>query len=473
MVLPLVSCTDSTVVEGEPACRELAASQAGTRASIVLIVNDTMRRDRVGIYGGLARTPVFDAFARANLFFRNAYTQAPWTRPAIASLFTGLMPSQHEVGMEVSSGAVNARALADPLATLAELFHDAGYRTAAFISNPWMDRRFGFQQGFDTYDDSFARWGASGNDVSDAALQWLATIPREQPFFLYVHYLDSHRPYPALRFEEIESSRERRDAEPPTALSQAALNEIRANLKIEGTSPLTRALIEPSVTLIAMAYEKGIERFDAVLAHFLEGFARRPDSDRAAVVITSDHGEALYERGYGNHGQGLHDDELAVPLVMRLPGVRGPTEGVSCVVGLVDVLPTLCSYTDVACPQPIAGRSMLAADPSDAPRFLIAEAVGSQPSHRAIRTRDWKLIWEPGVSPSGPREDPHLLYDLASDPGEQRDLWSSDDPRARAARERLAPLLRAELPKAEGGGGRLVPVDEDLENRLRHLGYTQ
>lgn len=470
LALVAAGCERAPEVAGEPVCRELVRSGEPVRpSSVVLIVNDTMRRDRVGAYGGPARTPAFDAFAREHLLFRQAYTQAPWTRPSIASLFTGLLPSQHGVGTERKGEEPHA--LPDAVVTLAEVLRGAGLRTAAFVSNPWMDERFGFQQGFDMYDDSFARWGYPGEALSEAALRWLATVPPDQPFFLYLHFLDSHRPYPPLQMDEIAANRARIDAESNLTLSDATRQEMRQLLQIEGSTPLAGLLVEPRPALVAMAYEKGIERFDRALGVFLDGFAARPGADRAVVVITSDHGEALYERGYGNHGQGLHDDELGVPLAMQLPGVTGPAGGVDCIVGLVDVLPTLCDVFGAACPPHLFGRSMLGGEGE--PRFLLAEGVGGQPTHRAVRSREWKLMVEPGIPPGGPRAVPYLLYDLAADPGERNDLWASDDAGARAARERLEPLLQVQLPKPEGAAGAVVPLDPALEQRLRELGYVE
>ena len=119
------------------------------RPNVVLIVNDTMRRDRGGAYDGQARTPHFDALAAERLLFWGATAPAPWTKPSIASLFTGLYPSQHGVATQPDpSGAASAALeetdlLSGDLDTLAERFRSAGYRTAAFVSNPWLERRLG------------------------------------------------------------------------------------------------------------------------------------------------------------------------------------------------------------------------------------------------------------------------------------------------------------------------------------------
>jgi len=476
LVMILVSigaaaCGRASEIAGEPACGELRGTPPREPVPVVVILNDAERRDRAGVYGGHARTPAFDAFARANLLFLRAYSQAPWTRPSVATLFTGLLPSQHGVGMEAWTPPAAARALASELTTLAELLQAAGYHTAAFVSNPWMSRRFGFQQGFDAYHDTF-EWQYPGEEISKEALRWLATVPPDQPFFLYLHFLDSHRPYPALPMEEINASKERVAADPHRELPAYAKEELRTLVQVEGADPQTAAQVEPSVTLLEMAYERGIEDFDRALALFLDGFARSWAADRAAVIVTSDHGEALYARGYGNHGQGLYDDELAIPLAARLPGISGPPGGVSCQVGLVDLMPTLCSYLGIACPAQLAGQSLIDAGTSP-PRFLVAEAVGSQPRHRAIRGERYKLIYEPGNPPDGPRANPFRLFDIVADPEERSELLASGDARNREIAERMQAILLAPPPPGPQLTERLVPFEGDTEQRLRALGYVQ
>jgi arylsulfatase A-like enzyme len=477
LLLVATACSPSRDTPVEGACRELAGRALAPQAPVVLVVNDTMRRDRLGVYGGLARTPVFDAFANENLRFDHAYSQAPWTRPAIASLFTGLYPAQHGVGMERGEERKRPRALAPEIATLAELLRDAGYRTAAFVSNPWMEERFGFDQGFDLYDASFARWGIGedgpkldGTAVSDKALAWLAGVPDGTPFFVYVHTLDSHRPYPALSLGDLEAQRERVAAPSRVAETDAVRDELRTVVRVLGSKPGSAPLVEPRVAMAEMAYEKGIERFDVALGRLLDGLARRADFATTAVIVTSDHGEAFWDRGYGNHGRGLHDDELAIPLAMRLPGVSGPDGGVSCLTGLVDVVPTLCSYLGLACPDGLAGESLLA--PRSDRRILVSEAVGTAPQHRAVRDRRWKLIWQPDGAPDGTRGNPYSLYDVAVDPGEREDRIDSGDPAARAARDALKAALEAAGPAAPLHTAPTVELDGPVEDRLRALGYV-
>lgn len=481
VVASAAGCSRGTsTAQGEGPCRELRGAPREKHPPIVLVVNDTMRRDRLGLYGGRARTPVFDAFARDNLHFDHAYTHAPWTRPAMASLFTGLLPSQHGVGMEQGAERKTPRALPAAIPTLAELLRDAGYRTAAFVANPWMEPRFGFDQGFDLYDASFARWGAAneeaklpGVDVSDRALAWVRSQPADAPWFLYVHYLDSHRPYPALTLAELEAQRERVASEPPEPRSEPVQREIAANVRVAPSPGSSKPpLVEPRLAMLEMAYEKGIEHFDAALGRLLDGLAQTPGGERAVILVTSDHGEALFERGYGNHGRGLHDDELAVPLAARLPGVTGPPDGgVQCLVGLVDVVPTLCTYLGLRCPDGLAGQDLLAQRPGR--RFLVSEAVGTAPRHRTVRNRSWKLIWQPDGAPDGPRGTPWSLYEIGADPGETRDRFGDTDPEVRRVADELVKALESAGSAAPLHAAPNVPIEGAVEDRLRALGYVE
>jgi arylsulfatase A-like enzyme len=455
--------------------------------NVVFVLADTLRRDALGIHGGRAHTPAFDAFAREHAWLERAVTQAPWTKPSIATLFTSLYPSQHRVtGAPVAqllaefSRAARAPALeglSPELTTLAEVFEAAGYRTGAIVSNPWLERRLGFAQGFASYDDSLVEWDQPGLAISERALRWLEGRDAEAPFFLYLHYMDSHRPYAAVTLEEIAARRgelegDSRPLSEPNRRAIARLVRLGSGLSAAAAGiPVTRALLE-------LAYHKGVEQFDQALGALLAGLERHPARARTALIVTSDHGEALYARGWGNHGRGLYDDELAIPLAFDLPGVRASESPLPCAAGLVDLLPTLCTYLGLACPVPTFGRSLLRApgeSAEDAPRFLVSEGVGNQPEHRAVRGRRYKLLYEPGATGDGGRRDsPWALYDLAEDPGEERDLLApAPTERSRRVFEALSAVLREAVPPYAPPELPSVPLDEELEMRLRALGYFE
>ncbi len=471
-------------IDPDPPCEAIRLSGKPQDVNVILIVNDTMRRDRLGVYGGSAATPVFDEFAREHLYFDRAFSNAPWTKPSIATLFTSTYPSQHRLAShpELRERMRNLRdkevlgavdVLSDGYTTLAEVMRGAGYRTAAFVVNPWMGKEFGFAQGFEVYDDSFARWDVEGEVVSRAALRWLGTLDPKEKFFLYLHYIDSHQPYGVLTDKDVQGNlRLLARGTAPRAAEARPLFEWLAHHPQQQLSPEGLARLEwvgPSLAFFNMAYDRGVEDFDRSLGVFLDGLAAHPAYDSTAVLITSDHGEALFDRGYGNHGAGLHDDEIAIPLAAKLPGARVRDPWVDCTVELIDLLPTLCGYLEIACPAPMFGRDVLH---DDAARYAVSEGVMLKPRHRAIRSRNYLLLWEPDGAPSQ-RKGEYALFDLVRDPPAIRDLLSVDAPAPEAKRtaDELAARLGAAIPPFEAPQPELAPIDPALEERLRALGY--
>jgi len=475
--------------QGEMRCDELRIEALPEASSAVIILNDTMRRDVVGAYGGKARTPNLDAFAEGALLFERAVSQSPWTKPSIATLFTSLYPSQHQVATDPELRRSEAGAggeevmetdrLPRGLVTLAEVLGGAGLRTAAFVANPWLEPRFGFDQGFEVYDASFAAWGASGNAAVDAATEWLEDLAPGERFFLYVHLIESHRPYGRIELDGLDAKREQFNSDTrPTGVDADGL---AAGLRLEDGTPATAAGFRPSRSLFRAAYRRGVEDFDAVLGRLLEALRASEAWERTAVIVTSDHGEALYRRGYGNHGMGLFEDETALPLVARLPGVAPSRGRVGCLVGLIDVMPSLCDYLGVPCPAASAGWSFLDGirPPDAARRYLVTEGVMGRPSHRALRNRRFKLLYEPeGKRGRGDASDPPWsLYDLKEDPRERFDRTQPGQ--TRRGREALEAqrVMSAALPEAvaayEAPARETAPVSPQLESRLEALGYLE
>jgi arylsulfatase A-like enzyme len=487
--LALLACErDPTLPEilGEPRCQELRVESPLIDGNLIIVLNDTMRRDSPGIYGGSAKTPHFDAFAGANLLFENAVTQAPWTKPSVATLFTSLYPSQHQLAShpplqrvedgEGGDGIVESDVLASSLDTLAEVLRMNGMRTAAFVSNPWMARPFGFDQGFEVYDESFARWGASGDEVIEAGLAWLQSLEEGERYFLYLHTIDSHRPYGPISSENLQRQRHRLNA--GRRLKSLDGRKISNTIRLDDGRHAVEEGFAQTDALVRAAYLSAVEKFDAVLGRLLSALSLRGDDwDRTALVVTSDHGEALFTRGYGNHGLGLFDDETAVPLAARLPGVEPAQAGVHCLVGLVDLMPSLCSYLDIECPSTTQGWSFLPHKDevvSDERRYIVTEGVMGNAQRRSIRNRRFKLVFEP-PDPEAGKGNGYALYDLEIDPHEEfnRLEQSYQSPLTNAAFDAFRTSLPdavEELPAPERSAAKL---DAELRERLEAIGYIE
>jgi len=167
-----------------------ACRSSSNHPSLLIFVSDTTRVDAVSAYGAVKdTTPTMDALAASGLRYTHAYAQAPWTLPSHATLFTGLLPSQHGVGWQ------NLRA-ADDLTMLAERLRDAGYDTAGVSENLWISEAFNMVQGF----EQFTRTrpinpSAPSDEVVDFVRTWARTRKRDRPFFLFVNVVDPHSPY--------------------------------------------------------------------------------------------------------------------------------------------------------------------------------------------------------------------------------------------------------------------------------------
>jgi arylsulfatase A-like enzyme len=475
-----VGCGPELEAGPAPPCEALQLREAPKARSVVFVLVDTLRRDRLPSYGGLADAPNLERFGADHLRFDAASSAAPWTKPAIASLFTGYHPSQHGVlshpqlrGQAAFEEPMDA--LADTAETLAEALAAAGYDTAAIVSNPWLTRGLGFEQGFAHYEDDFAGNRTRARRVVKAGLDWLATRGEsDRPFFLYLHFMDPHAPYTRVSPAALEARRtviERDQRNVPRAITRT----IRQIAAVEQLVPPSPKAVPANWALFELIYDQGVARFDAAFGSLLQQLAERPDWDELAIVVVSDHGEALLERGYLEHGNGLHDEEIAVPLMARLPGVDsdGP---IDCPVGLVDLRSTLCDYLGIPCSRDY-GRSLLrGADRR--PAYVVMEGVygRGRESHRAIRNQRYKLLWQPGGAPGIPTLNGGVgewaLYDLVEDPAERNDLLQGEPSSAvRAVFEQMRTALEEAVP-ATATASRAADMDTETRERLRALGYV-
>ncbi|HEX5066465.1 MAG TPA: sulfatase, partial [Myxococcota bacterium] len=270
-----------------------APSPAAPR-SVVCIVVDTLRADHLGAYGDTehATSPQLDAWlARARLY-ELAFASSPWTLPSVGSIVSGLWPSHHGAGRWARSGKERRLTRLDPEhATLAERFQDAGFATAAIVSNHFMRPDSGIEQGFGLYDFE-AVTNESGRRADETVRRALAWIDArgEQRFFLLVHIFDPHMNY---------------DAPPPFRGRFSASIETQLGLPVADGRKIRRELAKLSDAdrrFIGAAYDEEIAAVDAQLGVLLEGLEARGMLKTSLVALTADHGEELFEHGSFEHG---------------------------------------------------------------------------------------------------------------------------------------------------------------------------
>jgi arylsulfatase A-like enzyme len=438
------------------ALRDGAAAVAAPRPNLIVYVVDTLRADRLGCYGYPRPTsPQIDRFATQAVLWREGRAQASWTRPAMATIVTGLHPIGHGAQQPYEK-------LPDAVETIAERLGAAGYETAMFTANANTAPRFGFDQGWQTYRYLAVRRGRSIRHLQSAEVHrevvaWLERRDPNRPFLLLVHTIDPHDPYqPATAY--------RRRLAPGVDVTLGTMDRLRELAALEGDAAIQRA------AALSALYDAEIAQNDASFGQLLAELERRGLAEGSAVLLTSDHGEEFYEHGGWKHGFTLHEEQLRVPFVLRLPGRRHGGTVRPGAAEQIDVVPTLLELAGVEPPRGLPGRSLLAdaagATAEPRPSFAWLERPGS--ALRSALFQQWKLVVQGGewVPPAG--RAPYRLFALASDPAERDDLALA----APLRRRWLEGLLAATAARHRAGHrAERAVLDPELEAGLRALGY--
>ncbi len=441
--------------------RERQVASAAAPSVLVLLV-DTLRADELGCYGALpTMTPQLDRLAARGLVVDEMVSASSWTMPSVATLFTGLYPQSHGVlgrppdeRFATGEAGVDPAFLSDALPTLATQAQESGITTVAVSANPVVSRATNFARGFETFvetgwDRKRRNWTPAG-EVNATFIRWLRAN-RGRRFLGYLHYMEPHDPYtptPALR-----------PAPPPGVRAAIASGDV------EGVSRRLRHGVGPPLPPHELGYVRtlyGLEirDWDAALAPLVDALDRLGVRDSTVVVVLGDHGEEFQEHGLLKHGVHLYDELLHVPVVLAGPGIApghlaGQVEG-------VDLFPTIAALLGVTPPSGLPGQNLLAAhEPRPAfssTRYGIP-AGGQMAELVSVRAGGWKLIEAPSL---GQTE----LYDLTTDPGEQRNLAGAS-PQGKRLGAALA-AWRATLPPPPPVGG----SDPRLREKLRALGYV-
>lgn len=416
------------------------------RPNIVFITIDTLRADHLSCYGHERPTsPAIDGLAETGVLFEDALSQAPWTLPSMASLHTSLYPSEH--------GANKAdRPMRQGLDTLAEVLRNEGYRTLGVVSHWFVSERFGFDQGFEHFDDGhvLGHEGLSSERLTRAALE-ATEQPSDRPTFLWVHYFDPHFTY--VRHRRFDFAGRYR-------------GRLGDRLEVGELGEQAESLQSEDLDYIRDVYDEEIAHTDAWIGELLEGLRHRLDPERPTIfVLTADHGEYFLERGRFDHGGDVYRELVHVPLVIGgdLPeGLRG-----SRVQGAVEtrsVTRTLASLAG-ANVEFFSGQDLLDPAFEHTPSFVEGNYAFSEGRQIAVVRDGWKLIRD--------LDDGFLeLYDLRTDPSETVDRIDDTDGDLRMTLVELEAELGRFGESIGEGGPQLELTEEELEH-LRSLGYIK
>jgi arylsulfatase A-like enzyme len=420
------------------------------RPNIVLITAGGIRPDHLSIYGYDPEiSPNIDALAWRGVRFERAITPASWTEPSLASLLTSLYPS--ELGITCWATIDCQPHLDRERVTLAEALRGAGYRTQAYLTSPWLTAELGFDQGFDGFESVRAEEPFDLGAMRARALGWLSgceqgapvchliekghellfdpPIPpgwggghandrvkrflklhSEERFFLWVHYVEALPPY------DLESPfrpmPEGEMASPERRLARLGYWELG--------DPFTprEELLPLDVEGLMALYDGEVHRVDWFVGELNVLLDASDLSDRTLVVFTSDHGQEFLEHGGYTYGHTLYDEVLRVPLIVAWPGVTVPGRVIETPVGLLDLAPTLAEIAGTSLPPEAEGQNLVPALRGATPeaRPIFSESLYRVPRDaRALYQGEYKLIYDVD-------DDRFELYDLSTDPDEQRNL---------------------------------------------------
>ncbi len=437
-----------------------ACSETRTPPNVVLVVLDTVRADHLSAYGYPRPTaPRLEALCERADRYATARSTAPWTLPSHASLFTGKFPFQHHADAELVDAVFNdARPLAEEELTLAEALAAEGYATAAFAANRgYVNERMGLTQGFAT----FVNERRPGVEMAALAHEWVKARPEGQPFFLFVNYMDAHRPYNAAPVDgPNEAALPKAPEENSSELLDALYEQVYGS-----DAPPDAALLQKAID----AYDRGIANADRGVGELLAALERDGLLDGALVIVTADHGEYLGEHDLVEHSKDVYEPALRVPLIVKRPGqsrgrVIDEPASIADVPGLVLAeLPKSVSSKHAGKFPGQAGVRGLFAEINYSRGKDMAAPWGERflRERSALYLERWKVIRS--------SDGRHELYDLASDPREERNLFAERPKEAQLLLDTLARI------QARSGGARArVDVREPTEDELkelRELGY--
>ena len=452
---------------------------------VLLVTVDSLRADHVGCYGyGRDTTPTLDSRADDSAVYTNAFAHACSTRPSFPTILTSSYPLMYG-GYE---------RLSESRTLISEVFSDAGYRTAGFHSNAYLNPEFGYGRGFDHFFDSmtdpgtFARlrqWaknrlnnesliyrflasafftaerhaGANigsayvdADEITDRAITWLCR-DTDRPTFLWVHYMDVHHPYlPPTEYQKVF-----RD-EP---ISERRAIQLRRKF-IERPEEVTDSELSDIIDL----YDAEIRFTDSQVSRLLE--AADKELDDYVFAFTSDHGEEFREHGRFSHHATFYDEVLHVPLILHDGDNTGRYNNMA---GLLDVAPSLVGAADLEAPDRFFGYDLQRRHEGTWPRESVLgdwspDGQGDGERRYSYRDHEWKFIRR--ETEGGNHEE---LYHLTQDPQEASNIAADNPVVVSEFREKIE--AHADDIGKTNEELQDVEMDEQVRQQLRDLGYQE
>lgn len=406
------------------------ASLAGDRPNILLIVADSLRRDVFDDETEARRlAPCLMAFRTEACDYTAHQAVCSWTPPSMAGILTGLYPRV--------VGAHGGRLTPDAT-TLAERLSDAGYETVGISDNYLTSPEFGYAQGhhyywqknncavfsrlwfnhwrlFRFYEWFFRTFGYQYRGapiVNERVIRWAEQRDRARPFYLMVHYMDTHYPYYVYADEpQNESNRS-------TAATYTPYYEAQLLVRDSPKPPFATGSLAPErLEDFQARYRGSLQYLDRHIGHLFDWLRRTGEWDRTLVMFTADHGEEFFEHHYLGHGRSLYQESTRVPLMVKWPRVEGvdPTT-IDVPVSHLQITPTILHSAGIEPDAALLPELPTRTQSTWMPVFSEFDRSGVE--IYAGRFDRFKLTYSRTKSGRELLE----LYDLHDDPGERENL---------------------------------------------------
>lgn len=452
--------------------------------NVILVISDSLRAANLDVYGysrvtapTLAQTPA--------LVFTRAYSHFTFTWPSVASLFTGrpysslideelfTTPSRQEL-FDWTGG------LEPDNTTLAERLSKVGVRSLAVSASPYIARNTGFGQGFESFHD----WARFREDDAQTDVPYVPAgrvnravasllddlrAPDRQPWFLYLHYMDTHMPY---RAEERDLSYYRVTGYDRTGhCADGAMTDPDGRWLKWKTDDVADWVEDVDVAQLTAHYDAQIRRFDRALRHLLQELEDADLRDRTIVIVTSDHGESLFERGFWGHGYLSRAEEQHVPLLVFFPPELGISGEHDFPITTTDIFHAIVRHfrADPSSSAPLPP----VADPLTRESFRAVAYTEGPGGTRVYRDDRFALYEHTALEEAAhrlPRRNGLYLFDLETDATETVNLLDGDDPStAEHGRRLLATAPTTRPPTVDP----MMSAKGRLRESLRALGYVE
>jgi len=465
------------------------------RPNLLFVVMDNTRADFLGCYGYKANTtPNIDKLAKESILFEEFYSNAEWTLPSHASIFTGLYPSTHNV---TGTGKGNP-SLSEQFYTMAEYLKEAGYNTTAFSDNLFISRVYGFDQGFSSFTEMFdtfppyivfraarkffissffTKYKPPTTDLILAGFKvwFLRHWSFDKPFFAFLNLMDCHmrwNPPPPFREQFFKN-----DIFDIKRLSKLATVDM-ASKYLAGKV----AISKKEFSGLKKLYAGELAYLDSRLGNLFSFLKENKAWNNTLVVVTSDHGENIGEHDLMFHCFSAHNTLTHVPFILKLPKGYPAGKRIKSKMESVDILPTLLEILGVK-PRKVQGKSMLKSMfGKEVKQAVFTEVYGKMNVYRWIKERfpkeDWskygrnyKACYFGDFKYMLSSDGKEFLINLTTDFEENTNLAKKLPKKLEEGRKYIEYFIKSAIPFKHKFKG--VALSERQKEILHSVGYTQ